>query len=74
MVKLKLLGFISELIGIKEKEIKLNSPIKLKNIIKLPKNIDLNRLIILVNGKAASPDTLVYDEDEVLLMPIVGGG
>ncbi len=32
------------------------------------------RAMILVNGRNASPDTALQDGDDVLLLPVLGGG
>jgi len=74
MARLKLVGHIAELMGFREKEVKVDRPTRLETVLKLPKELDEKRVIIIVNGASASLSKTIEDEDEILVMPVVGGG
>lgn len=73
MVKIKALGHIAEIMGSRELTIIVNNKTKIRNLIKLPSEIE-SRVIILVNGKPATLDTEVKDEDQITIMPMISGG
>ena len=72
-IRIKVLGYLIDIIGFDNAEIEVETPIKLKNIISLPKEV-YNRTIILVNGKSVSLEDEVNDGDEIIVMPFVSGG
>ncbi len=73
MVKIKAVSYLAEMFGFQEKEIKLEKPTAVKELI--PK-IDLSteHIIVVVNHKSASLETLVKDDDYVQILPVVDGG
>jgi len=73
MAKIKLLGYIAEIFGYREKTVKIEKPIQLKEILRLPR-INYERVIILINGARATMNSTIKDEDEITIMQIVGGG
>ena len=76
MVRIKTLGVIRDLLGFKEKEIIINKPCPLREIINVEKLsvIEPERIIVLVNHQYANFDTIVKNEDYVAVMPVIGGG
>lgn len=74
MVKIKLLGYPADAAGFKEKEIKIEGKVKIRDLIKFEKKVSEDRIIILVNHNPADLDTEVSDKDYVLVLPVVGGG
>lgn len=73
MVKIRLISYLSTIAGYKEKQIKVNVPTKIRELISFP-TLPEDRIIILVNERGAKLDTLVQDEDEIKVLPVVGGG
>lgn len=72
MVKIRLIGFFRFVLGKEVIEVQLEKPTKLINVIgELP---DKERAIVLINGKNASFDSEVTNSDEVMIIPIIGGG
>ncbi len=72
MAKIRLIGFFRFVLGKELIEIELEKPTKLSEIIgELP---DKERAIILVNGKNADFNTEILNSDEVMIIPIIGGG
>jgi molybdopterin converting factor small subunit len=47
---------------------------RIRDIVKLPEDVDIEELIILKNGKTAKPDDLVEDGDVISVMPHISGG
>ena len=74
MTEIRLLGYIAELLGYRRMQIRLEKAIELGEILKFPENMDLERIIILVNGKPATLKHAVEDGDYVVVMPVIGGG
>ncbi|MEM3833021.1 MAG: MoaD/ThiS family protein [Thermoprotei archaeon] len=72
MAKIKPVGFFRYILGKELIEIQLEKPKRLIDIIgELP---DKERAIILVNGKNADFTTEISNDDEVIIIPIIGGG
>jgi len=77
MVKIKLIGYIAEIFGYREKTVKIEKPIQLKELLRSPQkleNIDQERIIILINGAPATLNSTIKDKDEITMMQIVSGG
>jgi len=76
VVKIKLIGWIADLAKFKEKEVKIDSFTRVKDLLNIEKidEIDEERIIVLINGKPATLETEVKDSDQIVVMPVVGGG
>ncbi|MFX0068931.1 MAG: MoaD/ThiS family protein [Promethearchaeota archaeon] len=72
MVKIKLLGYVASLAKFKKKEIQINKRVKVKDLLGV--KISEDRVVVLVNGISASLETDVDDGDEIVILPIIGGG
>ncbi|MEM0052788.1 MAG: MoaD/ThiS family protein [Nitrososphaeria archaeon] len=73
-MRLKVLSPLSEILGFKEKEIKLSGKIRVKDIPELA-NIKLEEYVISLNKvKVVSPETEVEDRDEIWILPPIDGG
>jgi len=73
MVRIKYIGYLADLVGKRNEEIQVKSPVKIKNILKL-KNVDMEELVVLVNGRAGNLDTIVSGDDEISILPVISGG
>jgi len=61
--------------GFKEKEIPLgDKKVPVKELVPVVNLESPDRIVVLVNHKGASIDTLVGDEDYVAVLPVIGGG
>ena len=74
MVKIRALGRIAEKLGFREREIHLNKPVKIIDFLPLLNEISEEHLIILVNNEPADKNTIIKNEDKIVLMPVVSGG
>ncbi len=74
MVKVKALGWIAEKIGFNEKVFRLKKPLKIIDFLPILTEIDDKYFIILVNNKPANKNTIVKDDDKIVIMPVVSGG
>jgi len=74
MAKIKLIGYVAELLGYREKTLKIKKPLRLQELLHFPRKTETSRLIILVNGAPATPESKITDEDEVVIMQMLGGG
>ncbi|OYT30034.1 MAG: molybdopterin synthase sulfur carrier subunit [Thermofilum sp. ex4484_82] len=73
MVRIKYIGYLADLVGKRKEEIQVKLPVKIKNILKL-KNVDMEELVVLVNGRAGNLDTIVSGDDEISILPVISGG
>ena len=69
------MGWIADKMGFKEKEIPLNGKkVPVKELVPAVKLEKPERIVVLINHKGASIDSLVSDEDYVAVLPVIGGG
>jgi len=74
MVKVKALGWIAEKIGFNERDIRISKTLRIIDFLPVLNTISDKYLIILVNNKPANKNTMVKDDDEIVIMPVVSGG
>ncbi len=72
MAELKFFGYLADIIGTRSKEVALERPMPLREI--LPPSFPEKNIIILINQKAANLDSVIRNEDHVSLMPVLSGG
>ncbi len=72
MAKLEFFGYLGDIAGAREKEMRLEKPVALREI--LPPSFPEANIIILINQKPGHLDSLIRDEDLVALMPVLSGG
>ena len=73
-MKIRLIGYLSQKLGYRERMLELKKGKKLKDVLELPKDVDPTNLIILINGKPGNLETEIKDDDHVVVMPMTGGG
>jgi molybdopterin converting factor small subunit len=71
-MNIKFLGWISSLAGTREMNIALKEPVKLKEI--LPFSLEGRNVIIIINNRPGSDETMVKKGDKVALFPVISGG
>jgi molybdopterin converting factor small subunit len=71
-MNVKFLGWISSLAGTREMNIASKEPVKLKEI--LPFSLEGRNVIIIINNKPGSAETMVKEGDKVALFPVISGG
>ncbi len=69
---MKFFGYLSDLVGTRVKEVRLEHPVTLRELV--PPDFPETNIIILINQKAGSLDSKVEDQDSVVLMPVLSGG
>ncbi|MCJ7641704.1 MAG: MoaD/ThiS family protein [Desulfobacterales bacterium] len=72
MAELKFLGYLADKGGSRSQEVLLEKPKRLRDL--LPSAFPENDIIILINQKVGNLDSLIQNEDAVVLMPIISGG
>jgi molybdopterin converting factor small subunit len=72
LAELKFFGYLADIVGTREKEMPLKKPVALREI--LPSPFPEKNVIILINQRAGTLDSLIKDEDSVALMPVLSGG
>ncbi len=72
MAEIKFFGYLSELVGTRIKELSLDHPMPLRELV--PPGFPEANIIILINQRAGNLDSEINDQDCVALMPILSGG
>ncbi len=72
MAELKFFGYLADIAGARAKEINLEKPVALREI--LPASFPETNITILINQKVGHLDSLIRNEDRVAIMPILSGG
>jgi len=72
LAELKFFGYLADIAGARAKEMNLEKPVALREI--LPASFPETNITILINQKVGHLDSLIRNEDRVLLMPILSGG
>jgi molybdopterin converting factor small subunit len=77
-MRLKVFSPLSEMIGFKERELKLKGNLRIRDIIRdIPElaKVELGEFVVALNKtKVVSLDTEVGDEDELWILPPIDGG
>ncbi len=72
MAKLKFLGYLAEVAGGRTREIALKEPKKLRAV--LPASFPEENIIVLIDDRAGTLESVIQDESSVVLMPVLSGG
>ncbi len=72
MAEFKFFGYLADIVGARAKEISLMKPVALREV--LPASFPETNIIILINQKVGHLDSLIRNEDGVVIMPILSGG
>jgi molybdopterin converting factor small subunit len=72
LAELKFFGYLADIAGARAKEMSLEKPVTLREI--LPASFPETNVIILINQEVGHLDSLIRNEDRVALMPILSGG
>jgi molybdopterin converting factor small subunit len=72
LAELKFFGYLSDLVGTRIKELRLEHPVALRELV--PSTFPEVNIIILINQKAGNLDSEIKDQDSVVLMPVLSGG
>jgi molybdopterin converting factor small subunit len=72
LAELKFFGYLADIAGARAKKVSLEKPVVLRRI--LPSPFPDTNIIILINQKTGNLDSLIKNEDLVVLMPILSGG
>ena len=72
MADLKFFGFLAERMGRRTLKVSLEKPTRLRDI--LPNPPPKGEFIILIDEKPGHWDSLIENQNRVVLMPIISGG
>ena len=72
MAELKFFGYLADIVGARTKEVNLGKSLPLREMV--PSPFPETNIIILINQKVGNLDSLIKNEDSVVLMPILSGG
>ena len=72
MAELKFLGYLADKAGKRSQEVLLEKSQRLRDL--LPSPFPEQDIVILINEKVGTLDSMIQDEDRVVLMPMISGG
>jgi len=72
MAELKFLGYLADKAGKRSQEVLLEKPQRLREL--LPSPFPEQDIVILINQKVGNLDSMIQNEDRVVLMPMISGG
>ena len=72
MAELKFLGYLAEVVGARTKNLVLDKPTPLRKI--LPSSFPEENVIILIDKKVGSLDSLIENGNSIVIMPVLSGG
>ncbi len=72
MAELKFLGYLADKVGKRSQEVLLERPKRLRDL--LPSPFPEEDITILINQKVGNLDSMIQNEDRVILMPMISGG
>jgi len=72
MAELKFLGYLAGKVGKRSQEVLLEKPQRLRDL--LPSPFPEQDIVILINQKVGNLDSMIENEDRVVLMPMISGG
>ena len=72
-VRIVYMGYLAELAGGREKLVRVCGEARVRDIVGL-EGVELEDLVILINGRSAKPDSTVRPGDKLTVMPHISGG
>ena len=72
MAEIKFLGYLAEVVGTRTKNLVLDKPTPLRRI--LPSSFPEENVIILIDKKVGSFDSLIENGNSIVIMPMLSGG
>jgi molybdopterin converting factor small subunit len=72
MAQLKFLGYLAEVAGGRTREIVLKEPRRLREL--LPQSFPEENIIILIDDKVGTLESVIRNESSVVFMPVLSGG
>ncbi len=72
MAELRFLGYLADKAGNRSQEVLLERPRRLRDL--LPSPFPEQDIVILINQKVGNLDSMIQNEDRVVLMPMISGG
>jgi molybdopterin converting factor small subunit len=72
LAELKFLGYLAEVVGARTRNLVLDKPTPLRKI--LPSSFPEENVIILIDKKVGSLDSLIENGNSIVIMPVLSGG
>lgn len=72
MAELKFLGYLADVVGVRGKNLVLDKPMPLREV--LPSSFPEKNVIILIDKRVGNLDSVIENENSVIIMPILSGG
>ncbi len=72
MAELTFLGYLTDIAGTRGKKVVVDKPTPLRKM--LPSSFPEKDVIILIDTKVGNLDSLIENENSVIIMPVISGG
>ena len=72
MAQLRFFGYLADIAGTRTKEIRLEKPVPLKDL--LPAAFPRENIVILIDEKPGRPESVITNDSNVVMMPVLSGG
>lgn len=73
-VVVRYFGYLSDYAGGRERVVEVGKGARVRDVIVLPPDLSVEDVVVLKNGRPASPDDLLEDGDVVSVLPHISGG
>jgi len=73
-VRVKYFGYLADYAGAPEVEVDAPPGARVRDVVKLPPDVSIDDVVVLVNGRPASPDQELGEGDTVSVLPHISGG
>ncbi len=73
-VRIKYFGYLADYAGAPEVEVDAPEGARVRDVVRLPPDVRLEDVVVLVNGRPASPNQELRDGDTVSVLPHISGG
>jgi molybdopterin converting factor small subunit len=72
LAEVKFLGYLAEVVGARTKHLVLDKPTPLRSV--LPSSFPEENVIVIIDKRVGSLDSLVENGNSIIIMPVVSGG
>jgi len=72
LAQLRFFGYLADITGTRKKEVRLEEPVLLREL--LPPDFPQENIIILIDEKPGRLESLITNESQVVMMPVLSGG
>ena len=73
-IRVRYFGYLADYAGGREVEVEAPEGARVADVVKLPPDVSIEDVVVLVNGRPAKPEDRLREGDVVSVMPHISGG